>query len=190
MWAKAPYRIDRMLSTLRLAGKLDPLRAVVLGQFTTSRGRRYLGRDANIAEVLDDYFLPLHIPVIKGFHAGHVRDNVHSPWESWSRRRCEQSVVVTGESRAVVVLNAWTPGLTCPNLPPRNVMSEHRFEAEADREATSQLGWCEDRMGGHCRGIGGAFLCAYCCSRRHGVPGRLHDEINVSTMLNKSLWLC
>lgn len=65
------YRIDRMLAHLRLAGALDRLAGVVVGQFTGMRrnsGDGALGFD----EVLATYFAPLGIPAAYGFPVGHV----------------------------------------------------------------------------------------------------------------------
>jgi len=73
-----PYRIDRYLSGLRLAGKLDGLAGVILGTFTkcgAEDGRNSL----TLEEVFDDYFKPLGVPVIMNFPAGHFRYNATLP---------------------------------------------------------------------------------------------------------------
>jgi muramoyltetrapeptide carboxypeptidase len=67
------YRVDRALSHLRLAGLLDRLAGVIVGQFTdlkrtTSDGG--LGFD----EVLASYLEPLKLPTAMGFPIGHVDD--------------------------------------------------------------------------------------------------------------------
>ncbi len=65
------YRVDRMLSHLRLAGHLDRLAGVIIGQFTEMKratGDGALGFD----EVLAHYFEPLGVPVAYGFPIGHV----------------------------------------------------------------------------------------------------------------------
>ncbi len=67
------YRVDRMLAHLRLAGALDQLAGVMVGQFTDlKRGgdSGALGFD----EVLATYLRPLGIPVAFGFPIGHVDD--------------------------------------------------------------------------------------------------------------------
>lgn len=76
---EAPYRVDRMLCTLKLAGLLDNLTGAVLGQFTRRENEDTEGEEITINEVLDEYFSPLGIPVIRGFPLGHVRDNVTLP---------------------------------------------------------------------------------------------------------------
>jgi muramoyltetrapeptide carboxypeptidase len=65
------YRVDRALSHLRLAGVLQRIAGLLIGQFTemqkgTSDGA--LGFD----EVLDHYVTPLGIPAAYGFPIGHV----------------------------------------------------------------------------------------------------------------------
>ena len=64
---EAPYRVDRMLSTLRLAGKLDELSAAVLGQFTRSGDQEGTDDDTTVDDVLDFYFKPLGVPVDQEF---------------------------------------------------------------------------------------------------------------------------
>ena len=76
---EAPYRIDRMLSTLRLAGKLDHVAGVVLGQFTARRDEAAWGDDASVDDVLRDYFEGLRVPVLAHFPVGHVRCNATLP---------------------------------------------------------------------------------------------------------------
>jgi muramoyltetrapeptide carboxypeptidase len=75
---EAPYRVDRMLSQLRLAGKLDKPAAVILGSFTdagTDEGESTLTMD----EVFDDYFAKAPYPVVKHFPAGHAANNASLP---------------------------------------------------------------------------------------------------------------
>ena len=79
---EAPYRIDRMLRQLQLAGKLSTLRGVVSGQFTrgfsredqTTEDPRY-----SIDGVLRQYLEPLGIPVLLNFPIGHHSMNATLP---------------------------------------------------------------------------------------------------------------
>jgi muramoyltetrapeptide carboxypeptidase len=67
------YRVDRMLSHLRMAGALDRLAGVLVGRFSELQrgtGDGALGFD----EVLATYFGPLRIPVALGFPVGHIDD--------------------------------------------------------------------------------------------------------------------
>jgi muramoyltetrapeptide carboxypeptidase len=76
--AEQPYRVDRFLSQLRLAGKLDILAGVILGQFTDcdpAAGKPSLG----LAEIFDTYFGNLGIPVLSNFPTGHTPDNATLP---------------------------------------------------------------------------------------------------------------
>jgi muramoyltetrapeptide carboxypeptidase len=67
------YRVDRMLAHLRMAGVLDRLAGVAIGQFTELERR---GADGAMGfdEVLATYLLPLGVPVAYGFPIGHVDD--------------------------------------------------------------------------------------------------------------------
>lgn len=70
---EAVYRIDRMLSHLRLAGLLDGLAGVALGQFTEVRDRSTDGA-VGLDRIIQEYLEPLKIPVALGLPIGHVDD--------------------------------------------------------------------------------------------------------------------
>lgn len=72
------YRVDRMLSHLRLAGALDRLAGVIVGRFT-DMGRRGADGALGFDQVLATYFEPLGIPVAHGFPIGHVDDQWTMP---------------------------------------------------------------------------------------------------------------
>lgn len=74
-----PYRIDRMLSTLKLAGKFDDVNGVILGCFTRRRGEQKWSDDMSMDHVLKDYFADLGVPVLKDFPIGHVKYNTTLP---------------------------------------------------------------------------------------------------------------
>ena len=67
------YRIDRMLSHLRLAGALDGVAGIVVGQFSEMHRR---GADGAMGfdRVIGHYLEPLGVPVAMGFPIGHVDD--------------------------------------------------------------------------------------------------------------------
>lgn len=65
------YRIDRMLSHLRLAGLLEGIAGVALGRFT-DRPSAPEGADLDLHAVVQEYFAPLDVPVAAGFPIGHI----------------------------------------------------------------------------------------------------------------------
>jgi muramoyltetrapeptide carboxypeptidase len=67
------YRVDRMLSTLKLAGVLNRLAGVVLGGFTNCGPGDGSYGTLTLDEVFDDYFKPLKVPVYSGALFGHIR---------------------------------------------------------------------------------------------------------------------
>lgn len=67
------YRVDRMLSTLKLSGALDRLAGVVLGAFTNCGPGDGNYGTLTLDEVFDDYFKPLNVPVFSGALFGHIR---------------------------------------------------------------------------------------------------------------------
>lgn len=67
-----PYRLDRMLSHLKLAGVLDAVSGIVIGGITEAPGD---DGDRVSREVLHDRLGNLGIPVAAGFPFGHIDDN-------------------------------------------------------------------------------------------------------------------
>ena len=75
---EAPYRIDRMLTTLKLAGLLDRIAGFVFGQCTDCEPGEGYG-SLTIAQILDDHIGPLGIPAYRGAMIGHVREQFILP---------------------------------------------------------------------------------------------------------------
>jgi muramoyltetrapeptide carboxypeptidase len=65
---EAPYRIDRMLTQLLLAQKLDQIAGVLLGTFRDCDPGK---SGVSVEEVLKDLLCRLKVPVIAGFPSGH-----------------------------------------------------------------------------------------------------------------------
>jgi len=76
---EAPYRVDRMLNTLRLAGKFDHVAGVILGPFAARQKDPKWDDDVSMDDVLKDYFANRAVPVIANFPIGHVRFNATLP---------------------------------------------------------------------------------------------------------------
>ena len=101
--SEPPYRIDRYLSQLRLAGVLDQVAGVVLGQFTNEKSDRQPTDPTTTDEVLTEYFGKLKVPVLKNFPMGHVAQNATFPHgataeldaDSLTLRLVENPVVVS-----------------------------------------------------------------------------------------------
>ena len=65
---EAPYRIDRYLSTLRLAKKLEQAKGFVLGYFTDCKSDH---ESWSYLDILKQYFENLNKPVLASFASGH-----------------------------------------------------------------------------------------------------------------------
>lgn len=66
-----PYQVDRMLTQLKLAGKLDAVRGIIFGEMKdcgAPAGSSY-GLEDVVSRVVGD----LHVPVAYGFPSGHVQ---------------------------------------------------------------------------------------------------------------------
>lgn len=75
---EAPYRVDRMLTQLRLAGKLDHCAGLAIGQFTNNTQREAAGT-VTWQQVVDAHAKSLGKPAIRGMAIGHVREKVTVP---------------------------------------------------------------------------------------------------------------
>src|SRR5690554_2046956 len=68
--SEAPYRIDRMLTQLRLAGKLDAAAGFIFAEWTDCQPEA--GRPSlTLEQVLADIIVPLGKPAVAGLAAGH-----------------------------------------------------------------------------------------------------------------------
>lgn len=77
-----PYRVDRMLSQLHLAGVLDQVAGVVAGSFTAGddvAADTARLEEAEIGDILREYLGRCGKPVVLGFPVGHVADNATLP---------------------------------------------------------------------------------------------------------------
>ena len=73
------YRVDRMLSTLKLMGALDRLAGVVIGAFTNCGPGDGNYGTLTLDEVFDDWFGTLGVPVYRGAMIGHIRKKFTVP---------------------------------------------------------------------------------------------------------------
>ncbi|MFH1568300.1 MAG: LD-carboxypeptidase [Gemmatimonadota bacterium] len=73
-----PYRLDRMLNQLRLAGVLDRLAGLVLGQFSSCFVPEEMELSPTLEETVLDHTRP-GLPVLAGFPYGHVRRRLVLP---------------------------------------------------------------------------------------------------------------
>lgn len=71
-----PYRIERMLTHLRMAGKLDHLAGLVFGEFTNceSEGSR------TVLQIIREMFAQTPYPVVTGMPAGHGKEHITLPF--------------------------------------------------------------------------------------------------------------
>lgn len=76
--SEAPYRVDRMLTTLRLMGVLDRIAGFVFGECTDCEPGDGYG-SLTLAQILDDFIVPLGIPAYTGAMIGHIREQFILP---------------------------------------------------------------------------------------------------------------
>lgn len=69
---ESPYRVDRMLTHLQLAGLLDPVAGILLGRFPDCRPDK---GDYTVEETLRDKLEGLGVPILADFPSGHGGEN-------------------------------------------------------------------------------------------------------------------
>jgi muramoyltetrapeptide carboxypeptidase len=77
-----PYSIDRMLTQLRLAGKLSAAAGIVIGECAACRPREFqpsFESTFSFGEVLDNVLGKLDVPVLAGLTIGHTDDQLTLP---------------------------------------------------------------------------------------------------------------
>jgi len=70
---EAPYRLDRMLTHLRLSGMMKNIKALMLGSLVEC------GSDEEIEQVLNNCLADMNIPIIYGGPFGHGDENIALP---------------------------------------------------------------------------------------------------------------
>ena len=71
-----PYRIERMLTHLKMAGKLEGLAGLVFGDFTKCEGPG----SRNVREIICELFREAPYPVVMGLPAGHGLESLTLPF--------------------------------------------------------------------------------------------------------------
>lgn len=75
---EAPYRVDRMLTTLKLMGALDLIAGFIFGECTDCDPGDGYG-SLTLEQILDDHIKPLKIPAYRGAMIGHIREQFIVP---------------------------------------------------------------------------------------------------------------
>lgn len=75
-----PYRIDRMLTQLRLSGKLNEVAGIILGDFNNciAKNSEY-NQSLTLEQVIEDIIKPIGIPTLSNLKAGHCEPMVTLP---------------------------------------------------------------------------------------------------------------
>ncbi len=77
-----PHRIDRYLTQLLLANKLQAAKAILFGAFTRceyTKRRDHAGPSVRTLDIIRDRVLPLQKPCLYGLQFGHVREKLTLP---------------------------------------------------------------------------------------------------------------
>ncbi len=98
--AEEPYRIDRMLTQLALAGKFDDASGIVLGDWNNCESKIY-GDSLNLMEVFEDIIIPCGKPIIFNLKAGHCEPKVTLPFGVYALLDADGGKLIIKESATV-----------------------------------------------------------------------------------------
>lgn len=99
---EAPYRIDRMLTQLRLAGKLQQAKGIIVGKChgcepDDSRGTW----DYDLSQVIEEIIKPLDIPCYYGLMFGHTKDQLTLPMGLNAEMDADAMILTINESAVI-----------------------------------------------------------------------------------------
>lgn len=97
-----PYRIDRMLTQLKTAGKLQQAAGIVFGRCEDcSPGLSASTWDLSLGEVLDNIFSDIKVPVFYGLTFGHTKDQFTLPEGVMAELDADTGIINITESACV-----------------------------------------------------------------------------------------
>ena len=99
-----PYRIDRMLTQLRLSGKLQQAAGIAWGECSKCVPREFdPGFESTFStpEVVDQMFGQLNVPVLSGLVIGHTADQLTLPYGVMATLDADRQTLTMEEAATV-----------------------------------------------------------------------------------------
>lgn len=78
-----PYRVDRMLTQLKLAGKFDDLNGIILGNFKNCEAENP-EKSLSLMQIFEDILVPYGKPIIYNFMTGHCKPKITVPFGEYA----------------------------------------------------------------------------------------------------------
>ena len=92
---EAPYRIDRMLTQMKLAGCFEGIKGLFLGSFEAC------GKLDDIFQIVQEVFKNINIPILSGFEIGHTRVNITVPMGLRATLDADRKILIFHEPATV-----------------------------------------------------------------------------------------
>lgn len=87
------YRVDRMLTQLRLAGTLEKSAGIILGTWSGCHTEKGYAGNQTLAEVFNDIIRPIGHPSIMDFQVGHCTPKITLPFGVRTRLDADNGIV-------------------------------------------------------------------------------------------------
>ena len=94
---EAPYRIDRMLSQMKLAGCFEGIAGLVLGSFENC------GALDGIYQIFQEHFQDIPVPILGGFDVGHGKQNLTVPFGLAATLDTDQQILAFAQPATVSI---------------------------------------------------------------------------------------
>jgi muramoyltetrapeptide carboxypeptidase len=95
-----PYRIDRMLTQLKLSGVLNGLNGIAIGKFVKCEAEEPQ-KAFTFMQVLEQHFKPLTIPVFYGLMTGHIENKLTLPVGADVSLNADNGIVQLNETAVI-----------------------------------------------------------------------------------------
>jgi muramoyltetrapeptide carboxypeptidase len=102
--AERPYRVDRMLMQLKLAGKFDGVHGIIFGEMIDCEEAG--SRDYTLQDIVMRVLSDVKVPIVFGLKSGHVSSNALTLPFGVKAKLMAQDVVMFGYEAAVQIASA------------------------------------------------------------------------------------
>ncbi|SCY79957.1 S66 peptidase family protein [Alkaliphilus peptidifermentans] len=95
-----PYRVDRMLTQLALAGKLDDAEGIILGDWNNCNPSKH-NESLSLMEVFEEIIVPYQKPTVYDLKAGHCTPKLTIPFGVKATLNADEGILIMEEAATI-----------------------------------------------------------------------------------------